>query len=118
MAAPMRQISRDYLYRPYVAIQMKCLAGRSRSCEKASPHHPGLGNRPVVPHHHDPEQQIDRLFEGERVLLEMERLSPWLGSRAGVPVQDDQVGLLAWGEITNEFIDIERLGSAERDRPE
>src|SRR5579883_1977298 len=85
---------------------------------KAPAHHPGLVDRAIVADHHDAEQQVRRLLDGLRASRGDQRLAPGQRLLAGGPVERHEVGLLAGLEVADQVVDVERLGAAERDRPE
>ena len=58
---------------------------------------------------------VDRLRAGA---AGDQRLVPGHGRLAGVPVEGDEVGLLALLEVAEQVVEVERLGAAERGQVE
>src|SRR4029079_7676534 len=82
-------------------------------------HHPGLVDAAIVADHHDGEQHARGLVHRARpAAIGDQRLVPGLRGLAAIGIERDEISLLAGLEIAELVVDVEALGTAERDRPE
>src|SRR5262249_35417220 len=79
------------------------------------PRDPRLVHVAVVADGHDAEEDLGRLIDGLRAAAgDDERLVPAHGRLAGVPVEGDEVGLLALVEVAQDVVEAEGSGAAHR----